>query len=252
MTDLHMIRLPIDLASLARWAAERDLGWSGPNGDAFDDGRALHHLLSETFGKGCLQPFRLMAAPGGGRGHLYAYCRATAATLTDRAQATALPEHLGVCLLSELVDKPMPGDWRAGRRLGFETRVRPVRRLLSPLVGPDGRSFKKGGEVDVFLVDALRRSDAATMGTQEREAVYTAWLGERLGTAVTLDPGTRLARFSRHRASRKGGAPEGPDAVLQGSLTITDPAAFTAVLEKGVGRHRAYGFGMLLLRPTGA
>ena len=43
---------------------------------------------------------------------------------------------------------------------------------------------------------------------------------------------------------------EGPDAVMRGNITVTDSDAFTRLLSHGIGRHRAYGYGMLLLRPT--
>jgi CRISPR system Cascade subunit CasE len=48
---------------------------------------------------------------------------------------------------------------------------------------------------------------------------------------------------------RNGRRIEGPDAVVHGTLTITDPVAFAGLLARGVGRHRSYGYGMLLLRP---
>ena len=31
--------------------------------------------------------------------------------------------------------------------------------------------------------------------------------------------------------------------------TVTDPVAFVGLLARGMGRHRSYGYGMLLLRP---
>ena len=37
---------------------------------------------------------------------------------------------------------------------------------------------------------------------------------------------------------------------MRGILAITDPTAFADLLARGVGRHRAYGYGMLLLRPA--
>ena len=37
--------------------------------------------------------------------------------------------------------------------------------------------------------------------------------------------------------------------MVHGALTVTDPDAFAALLARGVGRHRAYGYGMILLRP---
>ena len=38
---------------------------------------------------------------------------------------------------------------------------------------------------------------------------------------------------------------------MTGTLTVTDPQAFAALLSGGVGRHAAFGFGMLLLSPPG-
>ena len=63
------------------------------------------------------------------------------------------------------------------------------------------------------------------------------------------------AGLKRTRAFRKAQLAfrhtEGPDAVIRGVLTITDSESFADLLAKGIGRHRAYGYGMLLLRPTG-
>ena len=84
-----------------------------------------------------------------------------------------------------------------------------------------------------------------------REAVYRDWLAVRLGSAATLDPATTtLQRFERSRVARLGGAPEGPDATFQGELEVGDPDAFVQLLANGVGRHKAYGYGMLMLRPA--
>jgi CRISPR system Cascade subunit CasE len=40
-----------------------------------------------------------------------------------------------------------------------------------------------------------------------------------------------------------------PDVTFRGMLEVVEPGAFEALLRRGVGRHRAFGFGMLLLRP---
>jgi CRISPR system Cascade subunit CasE len=40
------------------------------------------------------------------------------------------------------------------------------------------------------------------------------------------------------------------DVTFEGELQVADAAAFAALLARGVGRHRAFGFGMLLLRPS--
>jgi CRISPR system Cascade subunit CasE len=44
---------------------------------------------------------------------------------------------------------------------------------------------------------------------------------------------------------------EGPDAVLRGRLQIEDGNGFARLVARGIGRHRAFGFGMLLLMPPG-
>ena len=256
MTTLHLIRLPIALAMLNRWAGERGIGWTArrdPNGRernaAFDEGRALHHLLSESFGKGVLQPFRLLAAPGQDHGNLYAYSCADRAELIETLEACALPEVLAILDPAKLETKPMPADWRTDRRLGFETRVRPVRRLIKPC-----GKFQRGAEVDAFLVQGHRQFPDGPPEAEEeqlrRQDAYQGWLAERLDGAADIK-NVRLERFLRHRAARNGRALEGPDATMQGDLVIRDPVKFAEKLGKGVGRHTAYGFGMLLIRPPG-
>ncbi len=262
MSVLHLIRLPISLPQLGLWAARRSYGFTvqrSPKGQVrdagFDEGRAIHHLLAETFGPGVLQPFRQFVAPGGKQSQIYAYSRFDAAALREAAQTYALPEASSVCDLTQLAAKAMPEYWRAGRRLGFEVRVRPVARLLKPLPAAGG-DFPKGAEVDAFLLEALRRfpkGEAAEANMlqagRSREAVYTDWLAHRLKGTATLQPGVRLTRFQRLRAARKSYSPEGPDAILQGDLVVDDPAGFQGMLAQGVGRHKTYGYGMLLLRP---
>lgn len=262
MSLLYLIRIPMSFPQLGRWAALRNYGFTvrrglkGMENDAgFDEGRALHHLLSETFGKGILHPFRHFVAPGGMHAEVYAYSPIDAVRLREAAQTYALPETLEIIDPAKLAAKAMPEVWRTGRRLGFEIRVRPVSRIHS-LLHSAGVAFAKGAEVDVFLVEALRRFPASENADanmlkagRTREAVYADWLAERMEGAATPQPGIRLTRFQRLRAARGGSSPEGPDAILQGDLIVNDPERFQAVLAQGVGRHKAYGFGMLLLRP---
>ena len=252
MTALHLVRAPIETAALARWAAER--GWvRHKSRDVFDEGRALHHLLDEALGPGLLRPFRLLVPPRRKRGNLYAYSAQDAQALRAAADAYAPPEHLKVLSADRMESKPMPDNWRAGQRLGFDLRMRPVRRLLRSLESPSGE-IGKGAEIDAFLLEALRRRptepDGMAQEKRTREAVYLDWLAEQLAPAASLDHrASRLARFRRVRAARGSSATEGPDAVIHGTLTVTDPDAFAALLSRGVGRHRAYGYGMILLRP---
>lgn len=239
MTALHLVSLPLELRSFRRWAAQRAL--------IEDEGVALHHLLGESFGKSVLQPFRLMVAPGAAKATLYAYTASDQATLVQTAQEAGTPDALAVCDPGQLAVKTMPERWTSGRRLAFDLRARPVKRLLKP-----AGVFPKGAEVDAFLIEALRRhpDGAAAEGKIDRDAVYGQWLAERLGNAATVTQ-ARLVRTGRDVAIRGGKRREGPDVTFHGELVVNDGDAFAERLAKGVGRHAAYGYGMLLLRPSG-
>lgn len=240
MSALNLASLPLDLRALRRWAAAR--------GFAQDEGRALHHLLAETFGKGQLQPFRLMASPGAAHASLYAYARADALGLLQVARECALPDALAACDVAQLATKTMPESWKTGRRLAFDLRVRPTRRLHKP-----AGSLPKGAEVDAYLVEAMRRFPAGRPPPEERiarEEVYLRWLKEKLQDAARVDA-ARIVSFERRKALRGATQREGPEVVWHGELTVLDGSVFSTRLASGVGRHAAYGFGMLLLRPAG-
>lgn len=257
--SLHLLHVSLDPRAFNGWAGSCGLA---PSNRPFDAGFALHHLLARTFGAGQFQPFRLFA-PRRGPHALYGYARMDADGLREVAAEVATPECIAALNLPDLRSKLMPARFETGRRLGFEARVRPTRRVGADRSDPqrrDGRPVRAGAEVDAFRLEAITRFPQGFAGDGEadmraagrtRAAVYVDWLAARLGEAAELGP-TRLESFSRVRVMRKGGArQEGPDAVLRGDLTVADPDAFAARLARGVGRHRAYGYGMLLLRPAG-
>lgn len=252
MTAPHLIRAPLGTGALARWAMDR--GWVRRRRgvEAFDEGRALHHLLDETFGVGALRPFRLLVPPRRPSGNLYAYSNLDAEALRTAAKTLACPEALSVLNPNRIESKAMPTNWQEGQQLGFDLRVRPVRRLRREMETKTGH-LSKGKEVDAFLLEALRQHPNSPSGMstakRTRENVYLDWLVERLGPAAVLDRSkSRLARFRRSVVSRGNHGSEGPDATIHGTLTIVDANAFAALLAGGVGRHKAYGYGMLLLR----
>ena len=143
----------------------------------------------------------------------------------------------------------MPSGWKGGQRLGFRTRVCPTIRAASA-----GPVQKKGSEVDAWIAACRKvpREEEVL-----REDVYRAWLGEALlrseGAALeaaTLDE-FQLTRVLRRTQGdvRTSAMLQRPEAVLGGTLVVKDPEAFAMLLRRGVGRHRAFGFGMLLLVP---
>ena len=249
---VHLIHAPLDMRRFSSWAGNRGLIRNG----SFDAGYAFHVLLSAMFGKGVLQPFRVFASERRASAALYAYADVDEAELRSTAAAVAPPDCVDVIDPDSMRSKRMPPHFEQGRRLGFDLRLRPVRRLHRDLADPQsGRSLAKGAEVDAFRLEVMRRfpsgwsDSAAARAGVTRQLVYTAWLGERFGNAVAVEE-CRLVSVSRSRAVRgDGGGPEGPDAILHGTFAVADKETFAGVLRNGVGRHRAYGYGMLLLRP---
>lgn len=235
---LQMIRADVDMRGFRRWMGSRRLQ---------DPDHALHCLLTECFGDFAPQPFRLMAARGAGCAVLYGYGCADADALRDEASVCADPLQSGVIPAAGICSKPMPTEWRLGRRLGFAARIRPITRPSR-----NAASFA-GKECDAFLWEALRYPKGKML--RSREEVYGDWLARRIADSggAELDGGAvKMVAFQRGRAVRKrrGGYSEGPDAVMRGTLVVRDSDKFAALLARGVGRHRAYGYGMLLLRPA--
>ena len=252
---LHLVQLFPDGAALARFAHARGL----PDGDS---GYVVHRALRDAFGRLAPQPFRLLDAPGK-PAKLLGYGPADKAMLQE-ALALAEPDLDHVFPADRIDSKAMPERFHTGVALAFEARLCPLVRTKAIT----DRSRHR--ELDAFLHRALGSPATPLV----REAVYVEWLRERLSngsaelltarmTAFALTPLVRRAHASpTGRTSTREGAPRRllsgerrassrrPDVVLAGSLRVLDPDGFRELLAKGVGRHRAFGFGMLLLRPT--
>lgn len=236
---MFMIELPLDAARLMRFAHHQGHGLAAGE----DFGYATHAWLTATLGDLAPKPFRLMESRHGLR--MLGYAQHSIEALIDYARAFADPNAVSVCDWSGVAGKAMPATWHAERRLGFELRACPISRAER--------------ERDIYLV-SIGRAEAAGIEMPSRPQVYVEWLGNQLGKdgAAKLCGGTvDLIGFQRIRSRRLGRTAGGtkrqiierPDALLSGDLTIGNPDAFSRLLLRGIGRHRAFGFGMLLLRP---
>lgn len=252
MSDLRMVRQVIALDRLRELSRIHGL-WP-------DEGRLLHHALSECFGKRTIQPFRLLPGRNGSNlATLYGYCSRSEEELKSISAKVAPPEFHELFSPATLQLKSMPREWIIGQRLAFDLRVVPVRRLMRPILPwPDqaarSKPYAKGAELDVYLVDAMRKWPSGipqgVERAQLRQDLYLAWLAERLRAAAELVPEASRVASSRRITLRRGKSRQDrPEAIIHGELLVTDSQAFIEMLTRGVGRHAAYGFGMLLLRP---
>jgi CRISPR system Cascade subunit CasE len=245
---LYLLHTQPDARLLAAWMARHAR-------QSADLGDALHGLLRAAFGEYAPQPFRYLDERQGLLAYtpLDAQAMATQVALADPLAAQTLG--LGACSSHGGYRlRPFPTTWPQGQVLGFEVRVRPTVRGAR-------------GERDAFL-HAVAQAGGQDGAPLERAAVYAQWLHEHLAVREGTPPqpwqdavellDVQLSAYARSKSvrrtqasaeqGRKGHASDGPDATLKGSLRITDPTAFAHLLARGVGRHRAFGFGMLLLQ----
>jgi CRISPR system Cascade subunit CasE len=235
----QLMRLQPDAKALAIWATRHSV--LSPDGDY---GYALHGLLSAAFGEQAPKPFRYL----GGRQGLLAYTEASLDVLHMNA-SLATPDVARALGLDNFDARQFPSVWKEGQALGFEVRVRPVIRA------------KDGRERDAFLhaADAIPAEEGN--GIAQRAVIYSDWLAKQFAVdgAAQINQAQmdefRLTRVLRKASTgengkRKSHAVTGPDAVFKGQLQVGNPESFVRLLARGVGRHRAFGFGMLLLRPA--
>jgi CRISPR system Cascade subunit CasE len=238
---LYMLELEFNVVALYRFLHTQ--GLPGREDDAELD-YGVHAWLGAAFGELVPKPWRLLMDKHRPP-RILGYASHDASSLRQRIVEFAEPHVFQVCPepQSMIASRVMPA-WQKGRRLGFKTLVCPV-----------GRKARSGIEKDLFLIYA----DAQDNNDQlNRETIYCEWAKQKFNNyAVTVDA-IRLAGFRLVKQKRQAQLLNGkrvfrrivcPQAMLEGQITIDDPYEFTRLLRHGMGRHRAFGYGMILLRP---
>ncbi len=252
---LHMVRVQVDAGRLVAFAHRARVG----RGDEIDEGYALHALFTALFDgrsagweRAAPKPFAVVES---GRRiiDVLGYTPHDAAGLLIRVATVGDSRALGICDLETLKSKPMPSRFESGMLLRFSVRLCPVRRVASR---PELRSPR--AEIDVFNLACWDSAEGAS--PPEREVVYRDWLRDELEreggaklVSATLRAFRRVKQYrKRHGTGTAGGAfSEHPDVMFDGVLEVRDAERFRALLVRGLGRHRAFGYGMLLLRSVG-
>jgi CRISPR system Cascade subunit CasE len=247
--SLFMTRMSIDRPGMLRFGSS-----FGIPPELADEGYPVHALLRALFGEFAPQPFGSRPSPGRALAIL-GYSRVPAVQLADHAMRFADPLACACIDLEGLLSKPMPADWPPSSRLGFDVRICPVVRSRADAARMSHGGTQEHAEVDAFLHEAWK-SDAST--PLDRGAVYSRWIERefsRDGAAALVN--ARLISFKRTRLARRNHGDqrgwtrvERPDVTMTGVIEVIGSEAFARLLGRGVGRHRAFGFGMLLLKPV--
>lgn len=237
-----MLKLQPNMPRLIRWAAAQNLL---PTRKEADLGYAVHALLAAAFGALAPKPFALQEREQGRPVFLLAYSPNSPQSLRDHAATFADPDVVEALDLPSMAAKTMPEVFKDGQRLSFALRARPTVRT-----DRDG-DRNRVREIDAFL--AVTSSTAPGAGP-DRSRVYRDWLTRHLAAggaaldSIALDA-LRSSDVQRRDVDRVLRTQRGPDAQFSGVLRVVAADAFAALLARGVGRHRAFGYGMLLLRP---
>lgn len=244
--QLYMIRMAVLQPALMRLGREKGLPVRN-----VDLGYLVHCLLGEVFGDHAPQPFDIRDTSGRTL-ELLAYGRRSGDQLRRHADTFADPERHAAVEWDRFHQKTMPGSWPEGLELAFEVRVCPVVRAAN-----DTEHYSQGSEVDAFLTRCAEADDGEDVAG--REQVYREWLTDQLRRRGGADlQRVRMEAFQLRKVTRRRHGQERsarvftrPDARMRGLLTVRASERFPHLLAAGVGRHRAFGYGMLLLRPPG-
>ena len=246
---LFLLRIGVDAQRLYSFIERSSTGRRD-----FDEGYAIHALFAALFDHRVAPETRVAPKPfhvGDAMKRtldVLGYGAHDHHMLAERAKAFGDPLAWGICDVTRMASKPMPTSFPAATKLGFTVRVCPVRRIAKR-----GPMTRERAEVDAFLA----RSWEAPEEPLDREEVYRSWLDAEFakeGAAQVLRAkmtSFRLGSLHRrtHGENRTAHATQRPDATFEGVLEVGEAASFMRLLARGVGRHRSFGFGMLLLSP---
>lgn len=223
-----------------------------------------HRLLAGLFGNVDVQHkalWRLFDLPAGAPRPFLYHLR-----VDDRARD---PGRVAFWMLSDTPPKATDGRWRVrhktyapafrvGQRLSFELRVAPSVSRVDPRRAPRaGRKVPRSSRFDPVAA-AISAQPPGPSRAEERQRwmnyKLAEWLHDKAGRCgfTWSEPG----KFSVVRYEQISEARGGNDeltfsiADFRGKLIVTDAAAFTQAAIHGIGHQRAFGCGMLLLRPA--
>lgn len=150
--------------------------------------------------------------------------------------------------LWEVETKPYTPQLQAGQQLAFDLRANPV----VTRSGKDGKSHRNDLVMDIKTQLGWKRLPANDRPplAQLIQQAGEQWLSQRQQVLGASIQNLRADAYQQHRSHKRG--QEKPIRYstldLQGTLTITDVAAFQNTLFNGIGPAKAFGCGLLLVR----
>lgn len=203
----------------------------------------VHSAMRLSFGKSAPQPFEVFDN-GDKTLKVLGYSDSSGEELKEEMVFCAEPLLMSVIPPETIHSKAMPSYWVKERTFGFRVRCCPISRRSEE----NGRIIER----DAFLA-ACERAPGEKI---DRESVYGEWLSDRIASfkgAEIIDmqmKAFRLREFRRRDEKRKIQHMTRPEVIFDGILKVVESSGFASMLKDGIGRHKAFGFGAILLRPV--
>lgn len=237
-----MNRLLFDTKRFFDFAARRGL----LNGES-DSGYAVHSLLGELFQDLAPKPFFISNWDKRFFTLLF-YSDSTREDFMNQARLFSDPSCYSVVDWDRFDQKPLPEKWNPGLKLGFDVRVCPVKRKKAV----EGFRTQNGAEIDAYLSYLENRDKDQAI--QTRFQVYEEWVRKQLEESEVKCLKIETKSFKLISLQRRNNEREiksyitRPEAFVNGVIEIINPESFSQLMKRGIGRHRAFGFGMILLK----
>ena len=220
---MRVLTLNLDAERVTAWAKSVSI-------PRHDVGYLAHAFMRRFFEDAAPQPFLAVKEEG---------CLMVEGVLSENVEPEVFEGSHDVmdCGVKD-VTLPQSGDVAA-----FRVRLCPVMRN-----GSSGKEI----ETDAFLV-MLRRAEAAGQTPPKRMQVYRQWAAGRFVDCLNVSK-TYIERYEQIRPCRRGapghvGAPAAigwrPIIDVSVSGVVTDAERFAQIARRGIGRHKAFGFGYI-------
>lgn len=151
--------------------------------------------------------------------------------------------------------KPFEPLITKGSRYSFNIRANPV-----VTKKPYGNESKRRKRVDVFIEALKEYSEKSGKETDEKTnseimtETGSSWLlGQSEKHGFHINPGEMIIeryKWMEGSKDRDGNKIQFGVMDFSGFLTVTEPDVFRTTLERGIGRAKAFGCGLLLIKPA--
>lgn len=176
----------------------------------------------------------------------------------EQLQAHEFPRGLPLFyLLSSCAPEPVPGLLECDSK-PFDPQLSPGDRLLfklraNPTVARKSDGEKRSRRHDVLMDAKWRcRQEGRDAPWELREAMDASaeqWLSDRSEAwGFVLESAPQLSSYRQHQWQRRQRQIRFSSVDYEGVITVTDPERLRAALFNGVGRSRAFGCGMIMVR----